>query len=147
VLATTEAAKGMTAGTHGSTFGGNPLATTIGNAVLDVVLAPGFLDRVREMGLLAKQRFAELKDKHSSVIAEVRGEGLLMGLRCVTLQQEVIAAARNEGLLMAAAAENVVRLLPPLIIGESEISEAVKKLDAACNKIEASQKIVTRGAA
>ena len=76
-LATAEAGKGMTVGTHGSTFGGNPLAMAVGNAVLDVVLAPGFLDHVRDMSLLLKQRLAEVKDRHSSIIAEVRGEGLL----------------------------------------------------------------------
>lgn len=147
VLATAEAAKGMTAGTHGSTFGGNPLAMAVGNAVLDIILAPGFLERVRDNGLLMKQRLAELKDKHPSVIAEIRGEGLLIGLRCVAPQADVIAAARDEGLLTAAAGENVVRLLPPLIIGEAEISEAFNKLDAACHKVAVSQKTVTRGAA
>lgn len=147
VLATAEAAKGMTAGTHGSTFGGNPLATAVGNAVLDIILAPGFLERVRDNGLLMKQRLAELKDRHPSVIAEIRGEGLLIGLRCVAPQADVIAAARDEGLLTAAAGENVVRLLPPLIIGDAEITEALNKLDAACRKVEAAQKTVTRGAA
>ena len=81
------------------------------------------------------------------MIAEVRGEGMLIGLRCVAPQADVIAAAREEGLLTAGAGDNVVRLLPPLIVGEMEISEAMQKLDAACLKIEASQKIVTRGAA
>ncbi len=146
-LATEEAAKGMRAGTHGSTFGGNPLAMAVGSAVLDVILAPGFLDRVRQNGLLIKQRLAELKDKHPSVIAEIRGEGLLIGLQCTVPQADMIAAAREEGLLTAAAGENVVRLLPPLIIGESEISEAVRKLDRACRKIEDSQKANSRGAA
>ena len=82
-LATREAAKGMTTGTHGSTFGGNPLAMSVANAVLDVMLAPGFLDRVRQTGLLFKQRLAQIKDSYPSLIAEVRGEGLLIGLRAV----------------------------------------------------------------
>jgi acetylornithine/N-succinyldiaminopimelate aminotransferase len=146
-LATEEAAKGMTAGTHGSTFGGNPLAMAVGNAVLDVILAPGFLDHVRHSGLLIKQRLAELRDRHSAVIAEVRGEGLLIGLRAIVPQGNLIAAAREEGLLTAAAGENVVRLLPPLIIGEVEISQAVEKLDAACRKIEISLAASKRGAA
>jgi len=146
-LATEEAAKGMTAGTHGSTFGGNPLAMAVGNAVLDVILAPGFLERVRQSGLLIKQRLAELRDRHPAVIAEVRGEGLLVGLRSAVPQGDLIAASREEGLLTAAAGENVVRLLPPLIVGEAEISEAVKKLDAACSKIELSLAATTRGAA
>ena len=146
-LAKNEAGKGMTAGTHGSTFGGNPLAMAVGNAVLDVILAPGFLEKVRKSGLLIKQRLAELRDRHPAVIAELRGEGLLLGLRAVVPQADLIAAAREEGLLTAAAAENVVRLLPPLIIGEAEIAEAVNRLDAACKKIEISLAATTRGAA
>lgn len=146
-LATAEAAKGMTPGTHGSTFGANPLAMAVGNAVLDVILAPGFLEHVCESGLRIKQRLAELKDRHPSVIAEIRGEGLLIGIRCVAPQADVIVAARDEGLLTAAAGENVVRLLPPLIIGETEIAEAIKKLDAACTKVAAAQKAAASGAA
>src|SRR5499427_9167848 len=80
-LATHEAAKGMTAGTHGSTFGGNPLAMAAGNAVLDVMLAPGFLENVQRISLVFKQKLAEIKDRFPSVIVEVRGEGLLIGLR------------------------------------------------------------------
>ena len=135
-LATAEAAKGMTAGTHGSTFGGNPLAMAAGNAVLDVVLEPGFLDRVRQTEILFKQRLAEVKDRHPSVIAEVRGEGLLIGLRAVVPYGELVDALRAEKLLAVGAGENVVRLLPPLIVGEAEIGEAVSRLDRACFAIE-----------
>jgi acetylornithine/N-succinyldiaminopimelate aminotransferase len=135
-LATADAAKGMTAGTHGSTFGGNPLATTVAGAVLDVVLAPGFLDGVRKTGLLFKQRLAEIKDRHPAVIAEVRGEGLLLGLAANVPNGELVAACRAEGLLTAGAGENVVRLLPPLIAGETEVTEAMVRLDAACVRIE-----------
>jgi acetylornithine/N-succinyldiaminopimelate aminotransferase len=136
-LATTEAAKGMTAGTHGSTFGGNLLAMAAGNATLDVVLAPGFLDRTRRMALLFKQRLAELKDRHPAVIAEVRGEGFLIGLRALTPAADLVEALRDERLLTVAAGENVVRLLPPLVIGEEEIAEAMTRLDAAATRIEA----------
>jgi acetylornithine/N-succinyldiaminopimelate aminotransferase len=136
-LATADAAKGMTAGTHGSTFGGNPLAIAAANAVLDVVTAPEFLDRTRRMALLLKQRLAELKDRHPAVIAEVRGEGFLVGLRALVPAGELVDAARREGLLTVAAGENVVRLLPPLIVGEEEIAEAVTRIDAAASKIEA----------
>ena len=94
-LATREAAKGMTVGTHGTTFGGNPLAMAVGNAVLDVVLEPGFLDRVERMGLLLKQRLAELKDRHPAIIAEIRGEGLMLGLRTHVPNTDFIAAARD----------------------------------------------------
>jgi acetylornithine/N-succinyldiaminopimelate aminotransferase len=131
-LATTEASKGMTVGSHGSTFGGNPLAATVGNAVLDVVLAPDFLDGVRRITLLFKQRLAELKDRYPAVIAEVRGEGLLIGLRSVIPNSELVDALRAEKLLTVAAGDNVVRLLPPLIVGEEEIAEAIARLDRVC---------------
>ena len=134
-LATAEAAKGMTAGTHGSTFGGNPLAMAAGNAVLDVVLAPGFLDHVRRCTVLFNQRLAELKDRHSSLIAEVRGEGLLLGLRAVRSSAELVDEFRAEKLLTVAAGDNVVRLLPPLIIAEAEIGEAVARIDRALTRI------------
>ena len=134
-LATEEAAKGMTVGTHGSTYGGNPLGTTIGNSVLDVVLAPGFLDGVRRTALLFKQRLAELKDRHPTVIAEVRGEGLLIGLRTVVPNTALVDALRAEKMLTAGAGDNVVRLLPPLIAGEAEVAEAVTRIDRACTAI------------
>ncbi|MFL5071274.1 MAG: aspartate aminotransferase family protein [Xanthobacteraceae bacterium] len=136
-LATAAAAQGMTAGTHGSTFGGNPLAMAAAHAVLDVVLAPGFLDRVRQTGLLLKQRLAELKDRHPAVIAELRGEGLLIGLKPLVPAADLVEALRAERLLSVAAGENVVRLLPPLIIGESEVAEALARLDRAATQIEA----------
>ena len=134
-LATTEAAKGMTAGTHGSTFGGNQLAMAAGNAVLDIVTAKGFLDRVKHGGLLFKQRLAELKDRHAGVIAEVRGEGLLIGLRMVPPASEMVDELRNEEMITVAAGDNVVRLLPPLIINENEIAEALERIDRACAKL------------
>src|SRR6266567_3556391 len=118
-LTTKEAGKGMTAGTHGSTFGGNPLAMAAGNATLDVMLEDGFLDRVKRIGLLFKQRLAEIKDRFPSVVAEVRGEGLLLGLRCVVPNSQLVEALRDEHLLAVAAGENVVRLVPPLIVGEA----------------------------
>ena len=134
-LATAEAAKGMTTGTHGSTFGGNPLAMAAGNAVLDVVLAPGFLDHVRHCAVLFNQRLAELKDRYANVIAEIRGEGLLLGLRAVRSSAELVDEFRAEKLLTVAAGDNVVRLLPPLIIAEAEIAEAVARIDRALTRI------------
>jgi acetylornithine/N-succinyldiaminopimelate aminotransferase len=134
-LATTEASKGMTVGSHGSTFGGNQLAMAAGNAVLDVLLAPGFLEHVQKVALLFKQRLAELKDRHASVIAEVRGEGLLMGLRMVPPASAMVDELRNEKMITVAAGDNVVRLLPPLIIGETEVSEAVARIDRACTRL------------
>jgi acetylornithine/N-succinyldiaminopimelate aminotransferase len=134
-LATAEASKGMTTGTHGSTFGGNPLAMAAGNAALDVITANGFLDRVRKNSLVLKQRLAELKDRHASVIAEVRGEGLLIGLRMVPPASEMVDELRNEKMITVAAGDNVVRLLPPLIIGETEIAEAFARIDRACTRL------------
>ncbi len=135
-LATAEAAKGMTAGTHGSTFGGNPLAMAVGNAVLDVVLAPGFLESVRDKALLFKQRLAEVKDRHPAVLAELRGDGFLIGLRALVPAGELVDALRAEKMLSVAAGDNVVRLLPPLIASEEELGEALDRLDRAATRIE-----------
>jgi acetylornithine/N-succinyldiaminopimelate aminotransferase len=146
-LATAEAAKGMTTGTHGSTFGSNPLAMAVGNAVLDVVLAPGFLDRVKQTALLLKQRLAELKDRHPAVIAEVRGEGLLVGLRAVGQATDLVDALRAEKLLTVAAGDNVVRLVPPLIVSDAEIGEAIARVDRACTVIEQRPRPLKLGAA
>ncbi|HST95612.1 MAG TPA: aspartate aminotransferase family protein [Microvirga sp.] len=139
-LATAEAGRGLTLGTHGTTFGGNPLAMAVGNAVLDVILEPGFLETVERKGLLLKQRLAELKDRHPSVIAEVRGQGLIMGLRTVVPNTDFVSAARDQKLIVIGAGDNVVRLLPPLIITEADLGEAINRLDAACAAIEAAQK-------
>lgn len=145
-LATAEAGKGMTAGTHGSTFGGNPLATRVGNAVLDVVLAPGFLEHTRQMSLLLKQRLAELKDRFPSVIADVRGEGLLLGLVCVVPNGDMVTALRNEKMLAIAAGDNVVRLLPPLIIDEAGITDGIAMIERACEKLSQAAKPVSPAA-
>jgi acetylornithine/N-succinyldiaminopimelate aminotransferase len=130
-LATEKAAQGMTVGSHGSTFGGNPLAMAVGNAVLDVVLADGFLDRVRQAGLLLRQKLARLADQHPSVIAEVRGEGLMLGLKCRVANADMVAACADQRLLVIAAGDNVVRLVPPLIVTDADIDDAVARLDAA----------------
>jgi acetylornithine/N-succinyldiaminopimelate aminotransferase len=131
-LATREAAKGMTPGTHGSTFGGNLLAMSTVNATLDVMLEPGFFDRVKHIALLFKQRLAEIKDRYPSLIAEVRGEGLLIGLRALVPAGQLVDALRAENMLTVAAGDNVVRLLPPLIVSEQEIGEGIARLDRAC---------------
>ena len=131
-LATDEAAKGMTAGTHGSTFGGNPLAMSAANATLDVMLAPGFLERVQRTALVFKQRLAEIKDRYPAIIAEVRGEGLLIGLRALIPAGELVNAIRAEKMITVSSGDNVVRLLPPLIISEEEIAEGIARLDRAC---------------
>jgi acetylornithine/N-succinyldiaminopimelate aminotransferase len=146
VLATNEAAKGMTAGTHGSTFGGNPLAMSAANATLDIMLAPGFFDHVKKIGILFKQRLAEIKDRYPSLIAEVRGDGLLVGLRAIVPAGELVNAIRAEKMLTVAAGDNVVRLLPPLIISEQEMAEGVARLDRACARLSGSSKALSSSA-
>ncbi|GGK35910.1 aspartate aminotransferase family protein [Salinarimonas ramus] len=136
ILCTEEAGKGLAPGTHGTTFGGNALAMAVGNAVLDVVLADGFLENVRRTGLFLKQRLAELRDRHPAVLEEIRGEGLMIGLRSKVPNGDLVAAMRDEKLIGIAAGDNVVRLLPPLIVGEAEAAEAVRRIDAACTAIE-----------
>jgi acetylornithine/N-succinyldiaminopimelate aminotransferase len=130
-LSTRAAAAGMTAGTHGTTFGGNPLAMAVGAAVLDVVLGEGFLEHVRLVGLKLKQKLAAVADSHPEIIEGIRGEGLMLGLKCRIPNGDVAAAARAEGLLLVAAGDNVVRLLPPLIISDDDVEEATTRLDAA----------------
>ncbi len=139
-LATKEAAQGLTAGTHGSTFGGNPLAMAVGNAVLDVVLAPGFLPRVQDTAVALKQKLAGLRDEFPDVIEEVRGEGLMVGLKCAVPSQQLIEALFEERLLTVPAGDNVVRLLPPLIVEPEHIGVACDRLHAACGRISASLK-------
>jgi acetylornithine/N-succinyldiaminopimelate aminotransferase len=136
VLATESAAAGMVAGTHGSTFGGNPLATAVGNAVLDVVLGEGFLDNVQKQALKLKQSLARLKDLHPTVIEDIRGEGLMMGIKTKVLNTDFIKAALGEKLLVIGAGDNVVRLLPPLIVTDADVNEALKKLEAVCVALE-----------
>jgi acetylornithine/N-succinyldiaminopimelate aminotransferase len=130
-LATERAASGMTAGSHGSTFGGNPLAMAVGNAVLDIVLADGFLPRVDRIARRLWGRLEGLVAKYPKVFAEVRGAGLLLGLRCIPPNTEIIDKLIENGLLTVGAGENVIRLLPPLIIEDSHVEEAMSALDRA----------------
>lgn len=147
-LATEEAAKGMTTGTHGSTYGGNPLAMAVGNAVLDKVLEEGFLDRVQQASGRFRQGLAALQDRHPAVIAEVRGEGLLLGLRAHVPAADLVVALRAEGMLVPGAGDNVVRLLPPLTVSDEEIAIACDKIEAACRRIEEEMQLLpVRGAA
>ncbi len=129
VLATEKAAIGMVAGTHGSTFGGNPLATAAANAVLKEVLAPGFLDHVVAMGEHMRKGLEGIVARHGNKIAEVRGKGLLIGLRCHVDSAKLIDALRANGLLTVAAGDNVIRLLPPLIVGTREVDEGLAIID------------------
>ena len=124
-LATERAAQGMTAGTHGSTFGGNLLAMAAANAVLDVMLEPEFLPRVAAMGELLRQNLEGLVAAYPKLFTEVRGKGLLIGLKCAVPNTEVVEKLRKGGLLTVGAGENVVRLLPPLIIDRSHVAAAL----------------------
>ena len=136
-LATAETAAALSPGTHGTTFGGNPLAMAVGNAVLDVVLADGFLEGVRQKGLSFKQKLAGLVDSHPDVLAEVRGNGLMLGLKCVVPVGDYVLAAREAGLLAVPAGDNVVRIMPPLTMSEEEIAIAVERLEQAAQAVEA----------
>ncbi len=136
-LATEAAAAGMTPGTHGSTFGGNPLAAAAANAVLDVVLKPDFLPHVQRMGLLLKQRLAGVVDRHPAIFSEIRGEGLMLGLACKIPNTDVSSMFFAHKLLTVSAGDNVIRLLPPLIVGDAEINEACTKIDTACERLNA----------
>ena len=135
-LATQDAGSGMSAGSHGTTFGGNPLAMAVGNAVLDVVLAEGFLETVRQRGISLKQKLARLADEFPDIIEEVRGVGLMMGIKCKIPNGEVMQALFDEKMLTVPAGENVVRIIPPLIVDDEGIDEAINKMDTAFNKLQ-----------
>ena len=135
VLATEAVAETLVPGKHGTTFGGNPLATSVANAVLDEMLADGFLDHAERMGALLRKRLEGLIG-NKRVFSEVRGVGLMLGLQCTDSNLELMAALRDEGVLSVVADGNVLRLLPPLIIGEAEIDEACAAVERACAVIE-----------
>ena len=138
-LASEEAAKGMTAGTHGSTYGGNPLAMAVANAVWDVITGPGFLENVRKQGAALHAELETLVADYPNVYVEARGRGLMAGLKLADRLEtrQVVDFVRERGLLTVAAGENVVRMAPPLIIGRDEIDEAVALLRAAAEKLGA----------
>ena len=146
-VATADAAKGLTLGTHGTTFGGNPLAMAVGNAVLDVVLAPGFIERVARLGLFARKSLTALRDRRPDIIAEIRGEGLMLGLKLKVPPQDFATAARAHKLLTIPAGDNVVRVVPPLVITEEELTEGVRRLEAACVDLEGALVTTKKGAA
>lgn len=131
-LATERAAAGMTAGSHGSTFGGNPLAVAVAGAVLETILEDGFLDHVVAMGAMLRDRLAGVARKYPGAIAEVRGMGLLLGIKCVPPNGDMVTRLREAGLIVAPAGDNVVRFLPPLIIEPAHVDEAMAALETAC---------------
>lgn len=138
-LATEAAGAPMVAGTHGSTFGGNPLAMAVANAAFDLANDPKLWAHVRQMELRLKQRLAELADRHPKVIEEVRGQGLLLGLKLKVPNRDFAAALREAHLLTVPGGDNTIRLLPPLIIGEAEIAEAMDILDRVARTFKATE--------
>jgi acetylornithine/N-succinyldiaminopimelate aminotransferase len=129
-LATEKAAKGMTAGSHGSTFGGNPLAMAVANEVLSIMQEPGFFPRVERVAAALRKRLDGLAKSYPKLFVEARGKGLLVGFKCAVANTDVVDRLRHAGLLTVAAGENVVRLLPPLIIEESHVEEAAGIIDS-----------------
>ena len=135
VMATSEAAKGMVPGTHGSTFGGNPLGVAVGCAVLSAVLKDGFLDEVQQKASRLRQALAELEDKYPDMVEEVRGLGLLTGLKLKPAVGDVVNACLEEGLLTVPAGDNVIRLIPPLNVSNEELADAVSRIDKALQRV------------
>jgi acetylornithine/N-succinyldiaminopimelate aminotransferase len=139
-LATAEAGKGMTPGTHGSTYGGNPLGMAVAKTALEMVLEPDFLPHVAQIANYMQQQLGGLLADHPAVFEEIRGQGLMLGLKLKVPNAEFVNAARRTGLLMVGAGDNVVRLLPPLIITEEHVREAMEKLSAAAKTFETNSK-------
>ena len=135
VLATERAAAGMVPGTHGSTYGGNPLAMAAANAVLDIMLEPNFLDSVQEKGDYLKKELDRLVKSYPKVMESVRGTGLMLGIKCCVPNLDLMTAFRNHKLLTVVAGENVLRILPPLNVEISELDEAIEIMDKVCKKM------------
>lgn len=137
VLATEDAASGMVVGTHGSTYGGNPLAMAVGGKMVDVVTGNGFLGEVNRKAGLLRQKLEGLVDAHPDIFESVRGVGLMLGLKCKVAPADLVAAGYDAHVITVPAADNVVRLLPPLNITDEDIAEGVARLDAAATALEA----------
>jgi acetylornithine/N-succinyldiaminopimelate aminotransferase len=138
VLATENAASGMTAGTHGSTYGGNPLGCAVGNAVVNIIGTDAFLDDVNRKAGLMRQKLEGLIASHPDVFESVRGSGLMLGLKCKATNSDVVSAGYRHEVITVPAADNVIRLLPPLNITDEDIAEAVSRLDQAASSLAAS---------
>ena len=134
-LVTKKVSVGMTPGTHGSTFGGNPLAMAVGNAVLDVILKKNFLKAVKEKGKYLDNNLNKIKEKYPKIISEIRGEGLIKGLKLKVDNNQFIEKLMKYKMLTVKAEENVVRLFPPLIVENKEIDEAIEKIQLVCSEI------------
>ncbi|GAB5437518.1 acetylornithine transaminase [Falsiruegeria mediterranea] len=141
VLATEEAASGMVAGTHGSTYGGNPLGCAVGCAVIDHVANPDFLAEVNRKSGLLRQKLEGLIADHPEVFEEVRGSGMMLGIKCKATNIDVVNAGYDNQVVTVPAADNVIRLLPPLTLTEDDIAEATNRLDAAAKQVESQLEI------
>jgi acetylornithine/N-succinyldiaminopimelate aminotransferase len=139
IMAIAKAAAGMVAGTHGSTYGGNPLAMAVGNAVLDVVLGDGFLEHVRDVALVFRQGLAALKDRFPDIIEDIRGEGLMLGIKAKIPVADLLKGVRAENLLAVPAGDNVLRLLPPLTVTAEEAREGLARIERAAEKLTAAK--------
>jgi len=137
VLATREASQGMTAGTHGTTYGGNPLAMAVGNAAIDMALSPGFLEHVNKIANYMHQQLGALVAGHPAIFESVRGQGLMIGLKMKAPSADFIRIARDNGLVVLPAGDNVVRLLPPLTLSEDEAREGLELLNKTASAMEA----------
>ena len=135
-LAVEKVAKCMNAGSHGSTYGGNPLGMAVAGVVVDTMTADGFMDRVAQLGNHLQQALHGVVDRYPTVLEELRGVGLHLGLKCKVENGALINALRKHGALTAKGGDNVVRLLPPLIIDEAQISEFIVALEAACEELK-----------
>lgn len=141
-LATAKVASAMSPGSHGSTFGGNPLAMAVANAVLDIVLADGFLEHVQTVGKILHDGMTQLVEKYPTLLLEVRGIGMHLGLRCQdqVVNNDLVVKAMENGLLVVPAGDNVVRLIPPMTITEAQVAEAMEIMDTACAQLLAQGK-------
>ena len=137
VLATEDAASGMTAGTHGSTYGGNPLGCAVGATVMDIVGDPAFLAEVNRKAGLLRQKLEGLIAAHPDVFDSVRGSGLMLGIKCMATNTDIVSAGYAQQVVPVPAADDVIRLLPPLAITDEEFAEAVAGLDAAAQALAA----------
>lgn len=140
LLATADAAKGMTPGSHGSTYGGNPLAMAVGLAAVDELIKPSLMDQVNEIAGYLTQQLAGLKDRFPDVVVDIRGKGLLIGVKLATPNREFMQHARDEQLLIAGGGDNCVRLLPPLTLSREDAREAIEKFERACERARAQAK-------
>jgi len=130
----------MVAGTHGSTYGGNPLAMSVSQAVIDIVGTPAFLEDVCQKALHFKQGLSRILDSYPQIVDGLRGEGLMLGLHCVVENTKIVEALRDEYLLSVGAGENTIRLVPPLNVTKNEIDIALGALERACHKLAEAQK-------